>query len=391
MVNICLVLGTRPQIIKSAPLIHELTLNNNVNLKIIHTGQHYDYEMSKAFFEELLIPDPYCNLGVGAGSPAHQIAEIVQRLEKALSELKFDSVLVPGDTNSALASALTSVKVDIPVVHIESGARCYDMLMAEEVNRRVVDHISTILFAVSKNCVNNLEKETVLGKTVLSGDTMYDVFLQEHRAIQKSEILEDIGLDEYCVLTLHRAENVDNENRLRAILGSVNKVTSKKIIFPVHPRTRRAIKKSMIKFNNLVLIDPIPYNDMMRLVLGSIFVLTDSGGLQKEAFWCKTPCITLRERTEWVETTNSGVNFVAGTAEKGVSVAIQTLLKNYDAVKEKFETIENPYGDGRASKKIVNFLLGDGELQLARMRKHKDDVNLIQFRREIGGPFVSSS
>jgi UDP-N-acetylglucosamine 2-epimerase len=360
MVNICLVLGTRPQIIKSAPLIHELSSNNNVNLKIIHTGQHYDYEMSRAFFEELLIPDPYCNLNVGAGSHAHQIAKIVQRLGKVLPELRTDLVLVPGDTNSALASALTSVKVGVPVAHIESGARCYDMLMAEEVNRRVVDHVSSILFAVSENCLNNLEKESVLGKTVLSGDTMYDVFLQEHRAIRKSEILEKIGVKEYCVLTLHRAENVDDTDRLRALLGSLNRVRSKKIIFPVHPRTRRAMKKSMIKFDNLVAIDPLPYNDMMRLVQGSTFVLTDSGGLQKEAFWCKTPCITLRERTEWVETTDLGVNFAAGTAEKDVLVAIQALLKNYDAVKAKFDKIGNPYGNGHASQKIINFLLDEG-------------------------------
>lgn len=360
MVNICLVLGTRPQIIKSAPLIHELTNNHNVNLKIIHTGQHYDYEMSRVFFEELLIPNPYCNLNVGAGSHAHQIAEIIQRLEKVLLELRTDLVLVPGDTNSALASTLTSVKVGIPVAHFESGARCYDMLMAEEVNRRVVDHISSILFAVSENCIDNLKKESVLGRIILSGDTMYDVFLQENRAIQKSKILEKIDLEEYCVLTLHRSENVDNTDRLKTLLRTINKVASKKIIFPVHPRTKRVIKKSMIKFDNLITIDPLPYNDMMRLVQGSTFLLTDSGGLQKEAFWCKTPCITLRERTEWVETTNLGVNFIAGTAEKNVSVAIQTLLKNYDKVKEKFSMIGNPYGDGHASKKIINFLLEAG-------------------------------
>jgi len=319
--------------------------------------------MSKVFFEELLIPDPNYNLNVGAGSHSYQIAETIQKLAKVLPELKPHVVLVPGDTNSALAAALSAIKGGVHVAHFESGARCYDMSMAEEINRRIVDHISFMLFAVSENCVENLKKESVLGKIFLTGDTMYDVFLREHAGIQNSKIIDKTNVkDEYCVLTLHRAENVDNVRKFKDILTTVNKVMNQKVIFPIHPRTKSVLNKSMLNFGNIITIDPLPYHDMMRLIQGSSFVLTDSGGLQKEALWCKTPCITLRERTEWVETINLGVNFIAGTTDKNISVAIQKLLENYSEIKKRFNKIENPYGDGNASKKITNFLLEAGRL-----------------------------
>lgn len=354
--KISIMLGTRPQIVKSIPLIHGLNNSSNVDLKIIHTGQHYDYKMSKVFFEEFSIPDPYCNLNVGSGSHAYQTAKIIQELEGVLLRLKPDIVLVPGDTNSALASALTSVKLGIPIAHVESGARSYDMTMAEEINRRIIDHISTALFAVSSNCASNLKKESVLGRIIYSGDTMYDVYLYESKMIQKSEISDKIGFDKYCVLTLHRAENVDDVKKLKKTLKSILSSIDRKIIFPIHPRTKNILEKTIAEYNNLVTIDPLPYHDMMKLLQGSSFVLTDSGGLQKEAFWCKTPCITLRDRTEWIETVKLGVNFTAGN-EREISSKIQMLLKNLDSVKSKFRNIKNPYGDGNASKKIIKYLL----------------------------------
>jgi UDP-N-acetylglucosamine 2-epimerase len=314
--------------------------------------------MSKAFFEEFSLPEPYINLNVGSGSHVYQTAEILLRLEKVMFGLKPDLVLTPGDTNSALASALTSVKIGIPLAHIESGARSYDMSMAEEINRRIVDHISQVLFTVSRTCSNNLKKESVTGKIFLSGDTMYDVYLHEIKKIQKSKILDELKLDdEYCVLTLHRAENVDDQNKLEEILWGITKTLDQKIVFPVHPRTRITLRIKKIEDNKLIIIDPLPYHDMMKLIQKSMLVLTDSGGLQKEAFWSKIPCITIRDRTEWKETVRLGVNFISGTKKETISQTIRRVLKNFYKVKERFGNAKNPYGDGNASQKIVDYLV----------------------------------
>jgi len=360
--RITIIVGTRPQIIKSAPVIQE-ALRRNLALDIIHTGQHYDYELSQIFIKEFNLPEPTVNLNVGSGSHVYQIKEIMLRLEKYLLESKPSIVLIPGDTNSALAGALAAVKLDFSVAHIEAGARCYDMRMAEEINRRLIDHCSEILFAPTENCKANLERESVLGSIYRTGDTMYDVFLRFRGHADKSDILSRLELSdkEYGLLTLHRAENVDNAERLKRIFKGIIK-SSIRIIFPIHPRTKNRLMESNISLEgtNVKVVEPVGYIEMLKLLKHAKMVITDSGGLQKEAFWSKTPCITLRNRTEWVETVNTGVNFLAGTESDKIVQAINLVEKEYDAIKERF--IGNPFGDGRASERIVNVTLSGLEM-----------------------------
>jgi UDP-GlcNAc3NAcA epimerase len=352
--EVFLILGTRPQIIKSFPIIKEC-IKQGIRIKIIHTGQHYDYLLSEVFFKELKSPQPMVNLNVGSGSQVFQTAEIMLRLEKYLLSEKPSLVLVPGDTNSALAGAIASVKMGIPLAHLESGARSYDMKMAEEVNRRLIDHCSQTLFAPTDNCQKNLQNESVTGKVYQMGDTMYDAFESFKGKADASTIMNDLGLQrqDYAILTTHRAENVDDPEKLEKMLKGLEKLQIT-IVFPIHPRTKERLKENGISLNgsNIRTIDPVGYIDMLALLRDAKMVITDSGGLQKEAFWSKTPCITIRDRTEWVETVNLGVNFITDVDSDKISQAVTQIQENYETIKSKFNT--NPYGDGKASAKIVS-------------------------------------
>jgi len=354
--TVILILGTRPQIIKSAPIVHE-ALKQGLAMKIIHTGQHYDHELSQAFFEEFSPPEPVVNLNVGSGSHAFQTAEIMSRLEKHLISEKPTLVLTPGDTNSALAGALTSVKLGIPVAHIESGARCYDMKMAEEINRRLIDHCSEMLFAPTSNCKRNLERESVTGKIYLTGDTMYDAFLSFQEKTHGCDILDRLDLDgkEYALLTTHRAENVDDPAKLKGMLKAIQEAEMK-VVFPIHPRTKNKLKENGISLDasNIHTIAPVGYVEMLKLLKHAKIVLTDSGGLQKEAFWSKTPCITIRDRTEWTETVEIGVNFITDVTPSKILQALEYIKENYREIENRFKG--NPFGDGNASEKIVKII-----------------------------------
>ncbi len=316
--KLMLVLGARPQIIKSAPLIHEILKETELELQIVHTGQHYDYEMSKTFFNELELPSPLINLGVGSGSHAWQTGKMMMGLEKAMSKLKPDLVLVPGDTNSTLAGALAAVKLHLPVGHVEAGARSYDMRMPEEVNRRLTDHCSRLLFACTQNCVENLRKEGLPNESIhLSGDTMYDVLLYLLPKALKDNVLERFNLESenYGVVTLHRPENVDNPEPLKSIVEALIQLEDLTLFFPVHPRAMKMLRaggllERLRKAKHLRLVDPVGYLEMLHLVKHAKIVFTDSGGLQKEAFWLHTPCVTIRETTEWVETVQLGANML---------------------------------------------------------------------------------
>lgn len=348
-----IIIGTRPQIIKSAPVIHEC-LKQNLDIEIIHTGQHYDFILSQVFLEEFNLPNPKVNLEVGSGSHAYQTGEIMLRLEKHIIEHRPSLVLIPGDTNSALAGALTSVKLGIAVAHIEAGARCYDLKMAEEINRRLIDHCSQLLFAPTLNCKKNLVKESVVGEIFLTGDTMYDVFIKFSK--KTSDVTNKLGLKrgDYSVLTIHRAENADDPFKLRNIFEAVGKV-GMKIVFPIHPRTRNRLKENGINMpDNILPINPVGYIEMLTLLKNARLVLTDSGGLQKESFWSRVPCITLREQTEWVETVEMGVNFITGTDPIKILQALEYIMNNYNEVKKRFKN--NPFGDGRASERIVKII-----------------------------------
>ena len=353
--NILLVIGTRPQIIKTAPIMH-CAKQNGLEIDIIHTGQHYDYKLSNIFINEFSLPEPVANLNVGSGSHAYQTAEIIHRFDKYLDNREASLILIPGDTNSALAGALTSANHGIPIAHIEAGARCYDMTMAEERNRRLIDHCSDTLFAATRNCKRNLENESVLGTIHLSGDTMFDVFLRYYNKIESCEILDKLGLieKEYSLLTLHRSENVDDPRKLTAIMRTIDSM-KEKIIFPIHPRTRMRLDELNINMErkNIKIIDPVSYTDILKLLHHANIVLTDSGGLQKDAFWSKTPCITLREKTEWIETVEMGVNTITGANPKKIRDAVKDFFNN-DEMKGRFNS--NPFGDGEASKKIIKII-----------------------------------
>jgi len=324
-----LVLGTRPQIIKSIPLIRIASVDKDIDLSIIHTGQHYDYEMTASLFEEFDLPKPDANLEVGSHPHIEQLALIMSRLNKEMKDP--DLILVPGDTNSALAAALVASKRGIPLAHIESGARSYDMKMKEEVNRRLIDHCSDLLFAPTVNCRMNLLDEKVRGDVFKTGDTMLDMFYASRESVEKCTIVEDLSLEEtgYHILTLHRPENVDDPQKLTLRLDEMRNMDE--VIFPVHPRTRKRLKDFDIEIpRNIKGIKPVNYIEMLKLVKHSKGVATDSGGLQKEAFWSGKLMATLRENTEWPETKTGRIeDFGFGNA----SQLILELVKSYLRIK----------------------------------------------------------
>jgi UDP-N-acetylglucosamine 2-epimerase len=351
--DILLVVGTRPQIVKSVPVIREAK-KAEIELKIVHTGQHYDYDMSDVFFENFSVPKPAVNLGIGSGTHAYQTGETILRLGRFLSEERPDLVLIPGDTNSALGAAIAAAKTHVPLAHIEAGARSYNMGMQEEINRRLIDHASTILFTVSQNCRENLLREGVWGRAIISGDTMYDIYAQSLQRIEESEVLSRLKLisKDYLVLTLHREENVDSLTRLRNILEAITSLNVK-VVFPIHPRTEKEVQLLGIHGSNLAIVDPMDYFSMMKLVRESLLVLTDSGGLQKEAFWSGVPCITLREETEWVEMVKKGSNRVVGANKDRIRETVDSVIQNYDAEISKIKGSNNPYYHGGAGRIIV--------------------------------------
>jgi UDP-N-acetylglucosamine 2-epimerase len=356
-----LVVGARPQIIKSAPIIHEVEKHKEIDLQLVHTGQHYDFEMSRIFFNEMDLPDPLINLGVGSGTQAWQTGNIMIKLEKVMMEKKPDCVIVPGDTNSTLAGALVAVKLHVPMAHVEAGARSYNMRMPEEINRRLTDHCSSLLFAPTRNCAANLEKEGILRKCVrLSGDTMYDALIEHRPIVAQSTILKKLGLkrEEYSVLTIHRPENVDAPEKLDSIIRGILILKELTVVFPIHPRTKQRLVKSRLKkqienSDNVKLVEPVGYHDMLKLTENAKLVFTDSGGLQKEAFWLHTPCVTLRDETEWIETVRLGANTLIGNDTKKL-IRTAKEIAEAENIKSRLGKLKNPFGDGHAAQRIVS-------------------------------------
>jgi len=375
MVKIVQIIGTRPQFIKYFPIYRAIGEFNHLSRSkiksvLIHTGQHYDYAMSEVFFKEFKIHAPSYFLAVGSSNHGEQTGQILRRSEKALLKEKPDAVMVYGDTNSTLGAALAAVKLHIPVIHIEAGLRSYNRYMPEEINRILVDHCSTVLLCPSKTAVRNLRDKgfrnivnngkLISDKFDLShlainfnnplvlnvGDAMYDVLLYALEiASKKSSILKDLNLNprEYITLTIHRAENTDDHKKLKEIIGFVNDISGNNtVIFPMHPRSKKIFKrlnKSLLR--KLKVIEPLGYFDMAWLVKNSKLLLTDSGGLQKEAYWLGVPCVTLREQTEWTETIQSGWN---------------VLYRDYRGIHNSSKNAKYLYGDGKAAKRIVNIL-----------------------------------
>jgi UDP-N-acetylglucosamine 2-epimerase (non-hydrolysing) len=316
--------------------------------------------MTKIFFEELSLPDPTANLDVGSGSHAQQTANMMLRLERILQEQKPDIVVVPGDTNSTLAGAITAAKLSIPVAHVEAGARSHDMKMPEEINRRLTDHCSTMLFSPTKNCTKNLLKEGIdKCKICQAGDTMYDALLLQLPMAEKITTLEQLGLRQktYALLTTHRPENVDNAENLKSIMNAIIDLKYLKVVFAVHPRTRKQLRNIKLYDRlkgqkHIRLIEPQGYLETLCLMKNAKMVLTDSGGMQKEAFWFRTPCITLRDNTEWIETCELGSNYLVGPSTKRIVETVDKIIQNKELGK-KLKKFLNPFGDGKASQRIV--------------------------------------
>jgi len=371
--KIATIIGARPQFIKAAAVSRAIQTVNKKKKKIheilVHTGQHYDYPMDRVFFEELDLPQPHYHLGVGSGSHARQTGMMLERIEAVLQKEKPGAVLVYGDTNSTLAGALAAAKLNIPVAHVEAGLRSYNRRMPEEINRLLTDHLSTFLFCPTAQSVQNLLKEGIRngkGKIVKNvGDVMYDSILYYSKiAEKKSTILEGFGVQnpqsairnpQYYLVTLHRAENTDDPKRLQSILKALNEIgKDAPVILPLHPRTRKmmGIHRLSIKARGVKMIDPVSYLNMLMLEKHARAILTDSGGVQKEAYWFGVPCITLRNETEWVETVKRGWNVLVGAETERIIEGVHEAMRKVLPRKEP-----NVFGNGKASGKIVDFLI----------------------------------
>ena len=353
MKKIVSVIGARPQFIKAGAISRKILENTEIEEVLIHTGQHYDSKMSEVFFKELEIPSPKYNLGIGGFSHGVMTGRMIEGIEKILLEEKPNFTLVYGDTDSTLAGALASVKLQIPVIHIEAGLRSFNMQMPEEINRILTDRVSSLLFAPTKRAVENLQREGFENfdcEIVCSGDVMYDVALYYKDRAKKPNM---VFPKEFILCTLHRAENTENLQKMKNIFEALNKISSQiPVIMPLHPRTQNKILVNNIQAENIYFIEPLGYLEMVWALQNCVMVATDSGGLQKEAYYFKKPCITLREETEWEELLEVGCNCLVGAdAEK-----IYQAFKKMSDINLNFDALL--YGNGNASQKILE-VIGD--------------------------------
>jgi UDP-GlcNAc3NAcA epimerase len=347
--KILTIIGARPQFIKAAPVSRELRKSHQEI--IVHTGQHYDANMSDIFFEELNIPKPDYHLNVGSGTHGKQTGDMLIKIEEVCLKEKPDFVLVYGDTNSTLAGALAAAKLHIPIIHIEAGLRSFNKKMPEEINRIMTDHVSEYLFCPTETAVKNLQAENITKNVYNVGDVMYDAVLYNQNLAEQSTILEKLGLQEkdYYLITLHRAENTDDQQKMTQIMNAFKQI-DKKLVWPIHPRTKNKLQMYGIELNdipNLHVIEPVGYLDMLKLEMGADKILTDSGGVQKEAYFLHVPCVTLREETEWIETLESHANILVGAdTEKILKAVNETRSCDYPPV----------FGDGQTAQHIVRIL-----------------------------------
>ncbi len=357
------IIGARPQFIKAA-LISRKLRKNGINEILVHTGQHYDFNMSDIFFKELSLPRPDYNLGVGSGTHGKQTGKMLIEVEKVLFKEKPDLVLVYGDTNTTLAGALASVKLHIPLAHIEAGLRSYNKNMPEEVNRVLTDHCSDILFAPTDKTVENLKKEGITKGVYKVGDVMFDLALEVKRKVSKKKILSKYNLrpKEFILVTIHRAENTDIKENLENIWNALNDIANSdiKVFFPVHPRTRKALKNYNLidrTSKNLIITEPVSYFEMIVLESSAKVIVTDSGGVQKEGYFFRTPCIIPRNETEWVELVEIGWNKVVGNKKENI---VKETIKAFNRDTSNKKWIDF-YGGGKASERIIEVLKNYGK------------------------------
>ena len=344
------IVGARPNFVKLAPVSREV--RRRFDEVIIHTGQHYDYEMDKIFFDDMGIPAPDYHLGIGSGSHGHQTGEMLKKIEEAIMLEKPDVVLVFGDTNSTLAGALAAAKLHINVAHVEAGLRSYDKSMPEEINRVLVDHCSDLLLCPTKTAVENLKIEGIKRNVYLTGDVMVDAQRDCAKiAENKSRILADLGIKpkDYCLATIHRASNTDDPDKFRAIIEALEELGD--IVFPCHPRAEKYLRQFGLwdDLNRRArVIKPVGYFDMLMLEKNAKKILTDSGGVQKEAYLLGIPCITLRDETEWVETVADGWNVLVGSSRE----KIVQLARHFEPSQERHDV----FGKGDASIKTAELI-----------------------------------
>lgn len=354
--KIVTVVGARPQFIKAAAVSRAIRNDyaEQIEEVLVHTGQHYDDNMSKVFFEELDIPHPKYNLEISGGQHGAMTGRMLEAVENVLLQEKPDWLLIYGDTNSTLAGALAAAKLHIPVAHVEAGLRSFNMRMPEEINRILADRVSSLLFCPTENAVNNLKAEGISKGVHNVGDVMYDVALfYRDRARQQSTIMQTLGLTPggFTLATCHRAENTDDPNRLGEILSALAEVAGQlPVVLPLHPRTRKLIGENGLSHHlaPLIVTDPLPFLDMVALEQAARIILTDSGGVQKEAFFYGVPCITMRDETEWVETVDLGWNRLVGASSHAILAAVNEIMRGcWEGVNS------TPYGQGKAASDIL--------------------------------------
>jgi UDP-GlcNAc3NAcA epimerase len=365
--KIVTIVGARPQFIKAATVsraignCYKTSQDGRIDEVIVHTGQHYDSNMSRTFWDELNIPEPNYHLKIGSGSHGRMTGDMLTAVEDVLISEQPDWCLVYGDTNSTLAGALAAAKLYIPVAHVEAGLRSFNKRMPEEINRLLTDHVSRILFAPTDTAVFNLTSENITDGVIKSGDVMLDAYLvHKAGAASKSDILSVLNLISGCysLATVHRQENTDDGVRLASIFRALDLIGRKnhKVILPLHPRTSKALAEKRIDLNGLSgvqTIEPIGYLDMIQLEVNANLIFTDSGGVQKEAYFAGVPCVTLRDETEWVETVEAGVNFLVGADTEAILEAYEKAI-NVDV-----KLADGLYGDGQAAEKIVESLISE--------------------------------
>jgi UDP-N-acetylglucosamine 2-epimerase (non-hydrolysing) len=363
-IKVSVVIGTRPELIKMSPLLRRLEENPGVDFQFIDTGQHYDYEMDSIFCDELNLPKPIF-LNVGSDTPGKQTGRALIAVEAEILRYQPDLVMVVGDTNSTLSGALVAAKLNIPVAHIEAGLRSFDRTMPEEINRVIVDHISRWLFVPTQQASDNLVAEGIdREKVTFTYDIHVDVLNDNFKiADEKSQILNELGVENFVLITCHRPGNTDSHENLANITHALIELAQKThVIFPVHPRTAKKLHEFELyelleKEPHIKLIKPVGFFDFLKLMGHADCVITDSGGVQKETLILKTPCVTIRENTEWVETLHLNANVLVGTDREKIVTEVQQ--RSLPAFRKFMQQLPNPYGSGETSQIILDTILAD--------------------------------